>query len=100
MYYLEVIDAKTGLLLGRLVDITVDGILLITEDILNANVKFDLKLILPEKIQGIDEVRFAGRCVRSEKDTNSRYYYSGFEFESIEPSHKHIIELLISGYEF
>jgi len=100
MYYLEVLDMDTGLSIGRLVDITTEGVLLVGEKRLEVYSRFNLKIILPETLDGHEYIPFVGRCVRSEKDPHSRYFYSGFQFETIDPLYAHTIELLIFGYEF
>jgi c-di-GMP-binding flagellar brake protein YcgR len=100
MYYLEVIDINSGETIGRLVDITTAGIQIVGEKQLDTHTSYRLKMLLPETLNDTDDILFSGRCLRSEKDPYSRYYYSGFQFEELDRCYTDTIELLISGYEF
>ena len=100
IYYLEVLERESGQTIGRSIDITVDGIQLVSETPLEVGRVYELNLQLPEEIQETSEILFDSRCVRSEKDPHSGYFYSGLQFKDQTPNDASIIELLISDYEF
>ncbi len=100
IYYLEISDTGSDRMVGRIVDITIGGFQLICDEPSDVGKAYQLKIQLPEEIQGTAEVLVETRCVRSEQDRHSRYYYSGFQFKEISSSNASIIEKLISQYEF
>lgn len=100
MYYLEVIDMDSNQLLGRLVDVTTNGLLMVGESELAANTRYRISITLPEKLADKETITLNARCVRSQKDPHSRYYYSGLQFEKVDPDDADIIDLLITRYEF
>jgi len=100
IYYLEVFERESGQIIGRTIDLTADGIQLVSETLLEVGKVYELNMQLPKEIQSVSEILFNSRCVRSEKDRQSGYFYSGLQFKDREPSYKDIIERLISDYEF
>ena len=100
IYYLEVYDSDSRKLIGRVVDITTGGFQMISEEQAEAGKAYQLKIQLPEEIQGVAEIQFDTRCVRSVRDHHSKYYYSGFKFREISPDQSSIIGKLISQFEF
>lgn len=99
-YYLEVFERESRRTIGRTIDITTDGIQLVSEKPLETGKVYELILQLPEEVQQVSEILFTCRCVRQEKDRHSGYYYSGLQFKDQNPKNLSIIELLISDYGF
>lgn len=100
IYYLEISEVVTGRVIGRIVDITTGGFRLVCEEPSEVGKSYQLQIQLPEEIQGSREVPVETKCVRSEQDRHTRYYYSGFQFREISASSASIIQKLISQYEF
>jgi len=98
IYYLRVFDQDTGELLGHLVDITTEGVMLISEAPLRTNQVFHLKMRLPEQMSGSKEIAFDAVSKWSKKDINPDFYDTGFQFVDIRAEDKEFIEDLI--YEF
>lgn len=100
IYYLETLDQSSGRLVGRIVDITIEGFRLISEESTTAGKIYQLSIHLPSKIDGVTAVSVNSRCVRCERDHYSRYYYSGFQFMGLDATTLSTIEKLIQQYEF
>jgi c-di-GMP-binding flagellar brake protein YcgR len=100
IYYLELSEKVSGNTIGRIVDITTGGILMISETPADVGKVYDMVLQLPEKIDDVESIPVKIRCVRIEKDPHSHYHYSGYQFRDLEPPYPHIIEELISHYQF
>jgi len=98
IYYLRVFDRDTGELLGHLVDITTEGVMLISEAPLQTGKVFHLKMRLPEQMSGSKEIAFDAVSKWSKKDINPDFYDTGFQFVDIRAENKEFIEDLI--YEF
>ncbi|MCP4750326.1 MAG: PilZ domain-containing protein [Proteobacteria bacterium] len=100
IYYLEIRDRNTERLVGNLVDITTDGIMMVSEESLETNKIYPLKMILPEVIQSNKEMVFDATCVRTAKDPNTRYYNSGLQFHLLDPVYLPIIDSLVYEFKF
>ena len=60
--YLEVYDRETGDFMGKVIDITTQGIGLFTEKPFQIKAPYQLKLVLPEKIKKHSEICFDAVC--------------------------------------
>ncbi len=97
IYYLKVENRVTGELIGRVVDITQKGILLINRD------AFENKSEIPVRIELGDELfaKMHGhlelniQCRWSKKDINPEYYVNGFEFSNQSKEQESVIQKLI-----
>lgn len=100
-YYLNVLDARTDKVIGRLGDISEKGILLITDDpdILEHG-RTEVKILLPPRLSNEKpglHVTVESRWVH--KDKNPRYFLIGCSMESLPELHQ-TIEGLIEHYAF
>lgn len=79
IYYLRVFDSKTNKLVGNLVDISTRGIMLVSDNPIEINKRYHLKMVLPETIEGSKEVEFEAESRWCQNDTNQDFYDTGFE---------------------
>lgn len=79
IYYLRVFDTATGELLGNLVDISTNGIMLVSDKPVVPNASYRLKMVLPETVDGRREVEFEAESRWCQKGANQDFYDSGFE---------------------
>jgi c-di-GMP-binding flagellar brake protein YcgR len=100
IYYLNVYDTNTDRLLGQLVDITTEGMMLTSDDPIEENVFFELRMVLPEAIEAKEEILFDARSLYCRQDVNPDLYSTGFKFENISENDQKIIENLINEYSF
>ncbi len=100
IYYLRVFDYDTKDLLGHLVDITTEGIMLISEKPIPQDKNYRLLMTLPREISGVTEVSFQAKSKWSQKDVNPDFYDTGFQLSDIDERHAHIIERLINDFLF
>lgn len=100
IYYLRVFDRNTDALIGHLVDITPDGILLISEHSIEINQIFQLKMVLPAEILGKEEIHFDAKSVRCQKDINPDFFNIGFQLQKVAQNHFLVIEQLIDDLGF
>ncbi|HPH95074.1 MAG TPA: hypothetical protein PKW33_02095 [Anaerolineaceae bacterium] len=100
IYYLRVFDDTTNALLGHLVDITPEGVMLISENPIPTNVVYHLRMELPQDILGQGELEFVGKSIWSKKDVNPRFYDTGFEMIEVAQQHFTVIEQLVELFGF
>jgi hypothetical protein len=100
IYYLRLFDNQTNDQVGHLVDITTEGIMMISEEPTPLGKDFSFKMQLPGDITGRDEIEFKARCLWCRKDFNPDFYVSGFKIEKTSPKELKTITTLINQYGF
>ncbi|MEJ2053112.1 MAG: PilZ domain-containing protein [Calditrichaceae bacterium] len=99
-FYLQVTDAKSGKLLGYVVDITPRGLKIISEERCDDQSAMNLKMKLPDDIGQKKDIYFDAKCIWSGKDVNSDFFANGFEILNLDESALHTIENIINEYGF
>jgi len=94
-YYLKIYNKNNDELLGRLGDISRKGFLLISDNKLPVEEKYDLKLELPDTFPDADHLEFQAKSVWSKQDVNPDFFAAGFRFTRISPGSKKIIDELV-----
>ena len=79
IYYLPVVNTLTGVTLGRIADITREGILLLSEAPLETDQIIPVKITLPDEIEGEREIFFTAKSIWCHKDKNPDVYGVGFQ---------------------
>lgn len=100
IYYLRVFDRVTGQLLGHLVDITPEGVMLISEQPLATDATYALKLDLPADTFGKETVEFEARALWSRPDVNPSFHDTGFQMLTVAEADERVIRRLITEYGF
>jgi len=100
IYYLRTFDRNSGEILGHLVDITIEGMMLISEIPLETPKLHHLRMKLPSAIQGSCNIEFDCDSVWSRPDMNPEFYNTGFRIRSIDAVEAERIQQLIYEYGF
>ena len=103
IYYLRIFDTSTDKVLGHLVDITPDGLMLISDEQIKPNAPFHLGIDLPAEIIMESEsrqIRFDSMSTRCEPDVNPQFYLTGFKLIDVEEKTKGLIGQLITFFGF
>lgn len=100
MYYSRVFDARNGALIGHLVDITPEGIMLISETPLAADQMFRFKMELSEDIADKSYLTFTAKSIWCQPDVDPRFFNTGFHLLDITPQDTAIIQHIIEAYGF
>ena len=99
IYYLKVLDRETDNPVGRLVDITGQGFMLISSDPLPVHLEYGLKMHLPAEMASKDHIEFTALSLWCKKDINPDFFDTGFRFKDITPDDLRIINDLIHEFE-
>lgn len=99
-YSLRVFDRNTDELFGHLVDITSEGVMFISENPIEEEVTFHLKMTLPPEFSGGNQLEFSARCMWCRKDVNPDFYATGFQLIDVSKDHFAIVERLIEEFGF
>ncbi len=100
IYYLRIFDSESGKNVGHLVDITVQGIMMISEEHVPAGKNYNYKMKLPGIVQGSEEIEFNAHCLWCKKDINPDFYVSGYKIDALTPKETKTITSLINSYGF
>jgi len=99
-YYSRIFDEDTHELKGRLVDITTNGMKLISDEPIETDRTFQLRMVLPVGIEGKKSISFGAKSKWCKKASNPDLYDSGFQLVSISPANVEVIEHLIQESTF
>jgi c-di-GMP-binding flagellar brake protein YcgR len=100
IYYLRVWQIDQNSALGHVVDINTEGMMLISERQVAIGKEMDLELRLPDSEGELKPMRFKAICRWCNKDINSAFYDSGFEFLSKSSQEMETLQKLIEAYGF
>lgn len=100
IYYLRVFDRASNALVGNLVDISPIGIMLVSDKPQDVGREYQLRMMLPELVEGSRYIDFNGRAVWTKNDINPDFYDTGFEL--VEPSQEFmaVLESLLEELAF
>jgi hypothetical protein len=98
LYYLQVIERNADRFFGRLVNISSEGVMIVTDRPIDKDVILQLRLLLPEEACGKTDMNFDACCMWSKKDVNPRYYVSGFQMLDVTEREVETIVNLIVDY--
>ncbi len=99
-YYLRVFNRATGEVLGHLVDMTTQGINLISEKPIETDTIFQLQIELPEEVAEQGKVSFDAESVKCVRDINPDFFSTGFKIVNIDQDNTQILQFLISDFGF
>jgi hypothetical protein len=98
IYYLRVYGKKSKQMVGHVVNITKEGIMLISEDPIETDGYFQFRMALPEAIKESREISFEAKSVWCKKDNNPEFYNTGFRLTKISIGDLQIIEKLTKDF--
>ncbi len=82
-HHVRVIDEQSGRVLGRIVDITADGMMLVCQQPIAPGCVFFVRITLPVIVQNRAEVSVEARAVWCSPDTNPAFHKVGFAFTNL-----------------
>lgn len=100
IYYLEVYNDETGDLLGHLVDITVQGMRLITKNEVVPGKNFRIGMMLPREFFKGEVLKIETRSMWSRKDINPDFFAVGLKVYDLDEATAEIISGLIERVGF
>ncbi|MCU0538243.1 MAG: PilZ domain-containing protein [Hydrococcus sp. Prado102] len=100
IYYLRVLDRDTKQPIGHLIDISENGMMLVSETPVALERVFHLQMILPEEIAGLTTWNFEAKSLWSEPDINPSLSKTGFQLLNVRSEDVGTIECLIDDYGF
>jgi hypothetical protein len=79
-HLVKVLQNETGRTVGRVVDITADGMMMVTQDKIVVGKVYEFRIILPVMVHHRTEICLEAKAVWSKSDGNPNYSKCGFKF--------------------
>ena len=95
---IQVIDAFTGNELGSLVNITCEGMMLVSAERIEPNRIYQINLQLPETIKDTNSIDVVIDCLWSKHSGSQEVYWAGCAIIDSDEHANNIIEELIASY--
>jgi hypothetical protein len=100
IYYLKVFEKGTETLLGHLVDITEEGLMIVSDNKIDEGKLYKMRMLLPREIEGKEEIEFDAKSMWCRPDVNPSLFGVGFKFEYVDTLSRQIIFELIHEFGF
>jgi len=100
VFYLRVFDGLGSKVMGHLVNISSNGIMLLSDFPIPINEEYKLRMRLPHELVENAEVIFNATSRWCRNDKNPDFYMTGFQFHDITPALKNIILCLIDEFSY
>jgi hypothetical protein len=99
-FYLRVFDKENGDLIGQVIDVTTEGMQLISEFELEKNKKYLCEMTLPnlKKDSESFKIIFNAKCLWSKKDSNPNFFLSGYKIKDISNQNLLLLMNLIQNF--
>lgn len=79
-HLVKVLMADSGRMAGRVVDITADGMMLVTKEKIVIGKAYEFRIILPVMVHHRTDVTLEAKAVWKDSDGNPEYAKCGFKF--------------------
>lgn len=98
VFYLRVFNRVTNQILGYAVNLSADGIMILSDSPVPVGERFALKMRLPAELQEKESFSFDAVSRWCKKDENPDFYVSGLELHNINNEALYHIERLIEKF--
>lgn len=100
VFYLRVFDGMGSKVIGHIVDISSQGLMLISDNPVPVNENYRLRMRLPAEIVDKDEIVIAATSRWCKPDDNPDFYITGFQIYDLTPEIEKYITCLIDDFSF
>jgi hypothetical protein len=100
LFYSRIRDRHTGALVGHLVDLTPDGLLVVSETPVQVGLVLYLQMELPDDVSDKQFLKFDAQVAWCRKDVDPSFYNLGFQLVDTPPHDIAIIKRFIEAYGF
>ena len=100
LLFANVYDSKSGKIVGTLLNITLEGAMVLSENQIAANDTMELHIKLPENFVQKNELVFTASTRWCGPDINPEFFDVGYQFANVTPEDSQIIQTIIDKYGF
>jgi hypothetical protein len=99
-YYLKVFNGVTDKPMGYLGNVSLEGLMLVSELPMLVNARFDLRLKIPGQDGVVHNIDFKALCHWSREDVNPGVYDSGFSLSEPPAEYAELVDVLRAYFSF
>jgi hypothetical protein len=100
LLFANVYDSKSGKVIGTLLNITLEGAMVLSENRVDADNTMELHIKLPENFVEKNELVFVASTRWCGPDINPEFYDVGYQFANVSDEDSQIIQAIIEKYGF
>jgi hypothetical protein len=100
VFYLRVFDGPGTKVMGHLVNISSNGIMLLSDFPIPVSKDYRLRMRLPHELVDNAEILFDATSRWCRNDKNPEFYITGFQLHGITPTLKNVILCLIDEFSY
>jgi len=98
IYYLRIFDGISSRIIGHAVDISQQGMMLISEEPVAVHEDYRLRMCFPGVAYEQEELIFDAVCRWCRRDDNPSFYVAGFQIQNLLPDETRFIQSLIDEF--
>ncbi len=98
IYYLRVFDGLSSRVVGHVVDISSNGLMLISDEPIAVHEEYRLRMRFPGVISSQEELIFDASCRWCRQDENPAFYVAGFQIRDLLSEEARFIQSLIDEF--
>ncbi|MDX9858601.1 MAG: PilZ domain-containing protein [candidate division Zixibacteria bacterium] len=92
--FFAVYNERDNALLGHLVDVTSEGMMIVSGSPVDVSVLYDIRIDLPEKVDGRESINVYARPIWTGPAPEDGFHHTGFQFVRINPAEIKILARL------
>jgi hypothetical protein len=96
--YFIVYERETGRIVGRLVNLTIAGAMIIGEESVEVSTLIKCRLRLPEPVEGRQEILFDAECRWNRRNEHNDWWETGYKFVNISDADIQMIVLVTRNW--
>lgn len=100
LLFANVYESKSGRIIGTLLNITLEGAMVLSEDKIDSNKNMELHIKLPENFVQKKELIFVANSRWCAPDINPEFFDVGYQFANVSEEDGQIIQAIIEKYGF
>ncbi len=100
LLFANVYDSKSGKIIGTLLNITLEGAMVLSENRIDANNTMELHIKLPDNFVQKNELIFTANSRWCGPDINPEFFDVGYQFANVTDEDSQIIQAIIEKYGF
>jgi hypothetical protein len=98
IHYLRMFDRKTGELIGNLVDLTAEGLQLLSETRIEPGKILEIRMEFPEEVDGLQDILINAQAIWCDHKLDPDLFSVGCRLLPVTPTQVTIIRDLIDNY--
>ena len=95
--HLDAFELHSGRNLGRVVDLSTEGFMLFSEELLNADSLWEFRLVPTQTIEGIEEIRLGADCLWQRPGADGQHCWAGFHIIDLAEEQAQALKRLLKG---